>query len=118
MANPNLTASQLSNSALVEAWNRGAPINACECRNWYDSTTNKDIWLFQFGDKDFLKNRKLMRTPEIYALAWDEDAKANGLLFNVRLENIAHLPITEVMKLVGDEISSVLFNLTALRMAG
>jgi len=118
MVDKPLTASQLCNAALVEAWDRGAPINGCECSNWYDLHTNKDIWLFTFGDKNYLNNRKVMRTPEIYARAWDEGVESNGLLFSVRLENIASLPLDEARKLIGDEVSAVLFNLIALRMAG
>jgi hypothetical protein len=118
MAHPNLTASQLCNSALVEAFDRGAPINGCEVSNWYDIETNKDIYTFTFGNKDYLNNREMLRTPEIYARAWDEDMEANGLLFTVRLENIDHLPLNEVRKLIGDEVSAILFNLGAIRMAG
>jgi hypothetical protein len=118
MARPNLTASQLCNQALVEAFARGAPVNGCECSNWYDIDTNKDIWTFTFGDKNYLNSRKVLRSPEIYGRAWDESVEANGLLFTVRLENIGHLPVHEARRLIGDEVSGVLFNLAALRMAG
>jgi hypothetical protein len=118
MANTNLTVSHMTNMAFAEALYRGAPISGCEVSNWYDLSANEDIWTFTFGDKNYLNNRKVMRTPEIWARAYDEDAKSNGLLFTIRLKNIAHLSAIEARKLIGDEVSSVLFNLQALRMAG
>ena len=118
MANSKLTASQLCNTALTEAWHRGAPVNGCECSNWFDIESNKDIYAFTFGNKDYLNKRTVMRTPELYARAWDEDYKSNGLLFTVRLEDIGYLSTNEFRKQLGDEISAILFNLSALRMAG
>lgn len=114
-----LTISMLTNMALVEAWDRGAPISACECRHWFDLTSDSPIFNFQFGDWKYLCNRKVMRSPEIYARSWDEGMVANGLLFTIRFtEDMFQLDADEARKLIGDEVSAVLYNLAAVRMAG
>jgi hypothetical protein len=115
-----LSISMITNMALVEAWDCGAPINAVECGNWFDLEANTEVYRFVFGPSKYLSNRIVMRTSEIYARAWDEcEMKPNGLVFTIIiLESLAEMLISDVRRVIGDEVRAVLFNLHALRVAG
>lgn len=114
-----LTISALTNSALAEAWHRGAPVNACQCSEWFDISRDKNIFDFTFGDYKYLNNYRATRSSEIYARAWDESVIANGLLFHVRIDqDLRQFSVDALRKLIGDEVSAVLYNLAAVRMAG